>query len=78
MTIEQEQALREQIEHVFTYHAPTDEQRQRYQAIRDKAKELAFVILTNTPRSSDQSAAMRKLRESVMMANASIALEIQF
>jgi diphthamide synthase subunit DPH2 len=78
MTIEQEMALKEEIDHFFTYHAPTDEQRQRYQAIRDKAKELAFVILTNTLRGSDQSAAMRKLRECVMTANASIALEKPF
>lgn len=78
MTIEQEAALREEIENVFTYHSPTDEQRQRYQAIRDKAKELAFVILTNTLPCADQSAAIRKLRECVMTANASIALEKPF
>jgi hypothetical protein len=64
-----------QIEELFTYHTPKDDQPARYQAIRDKAKELAQVIVDNTPGSADQSAAIRKLRECVMTANASIALE---
>ena len=74
MTLEEESVLRKSIDNIFTYHAPTDEQREWYHAIRAKAKELAFVILTNTPSCADQTAAMRKLRECVMTANASIAL----
>jgi len=35
--------------------------------------ELALVILEHTPPSADQSAAIRKVREAVMTANASIA-----
>lgn len=63
------------IEDTFTYHPPKEGQPTRYEAIRAKAKELAFVIMENTPCSADQSAAIRKLRECVMTANASIALE---
>jgi len=64
-----------EIEEMFTYHAPKPGQQERYQAIRDKAKELALVIVDNTSSSADQSAAIRHLRECVMTANASIALE---
>jgi hypothetical protein len=64
-----------QIDDIFSYHAPTGDQPERYDAIRSKARELAHVIIENTPSSADQTAAIRKLRECVMTANASIALE---
>lgn len=32
------------IENAFTYHAPKDGQPEKYQAIRKKAKELAYLI----------------------------------
>lgn len=57
----------------FTYHSPTAEQLPKYEAIRSKARELAEVIVDNTPASADQSASIRLLREAVMTANASIA-----
>ncbi len=63
----------ERIEEWFTYHAPTSEQVEQYKAIREKAKELARTISANTPHSADQTAALRKLREAVMTANAAIA-----
>lgn len=65
----------EDIEELFTYHAPKPGQPERYQAIREAAKNLAKVIVENTPPSPDQSASIRDLRISVMQANASIALE---
>lgn len=65
----------QQIEEMFSYHPPTGDQPARYEAIRAKAKELALVIVRSTPKSADQTAAIRKLRECVMTANASIALE---
>ena len=64
---------REEIENWFTYHAPTPEQKIKYEAIRNAAKRLAHVLLDCTPPSADQSAAMRLLRECVMTANAAIA-----
>ncbi len=63
------------IEDLFTYHAPKTGQPERYQAIRDAAKNLANVIVENTEAGADQSAAIRHVREAVMTANASIALE---
>jgi hypothetical protein len=63
------------IEEWFKYHAPTEDQITALKAIREKAKELAYVILENSPPSADQTAAFRKLRECVMTANAAIVLE---
>ena len=63
----------EEIEVFFKYHPPQGNQQERYVAIRDKAKELALLINELTPSSPDQTAAIRKLRECVMTANAAIA-----
>lgn len=57
----------------FTYHAPDDLQKVSYENIRKAALDFATVVLANTPAGADQSAAMRKIRESVMTANASVA-----
>lgn len=64
---------KENIENWFTYHAPKDDQPARYSKIREAAKVLAHIIQENTPPSADQTVAIRKLREVVMVANASIA-----
>lgn len=63
------------IENWFTYHAPNEDQQKRYVELRAAAKHMAYAILNNTKPSADQSAAFRMLRECVMTANASIALE---
>lgn len=68
-------SIEEQVEAWFTYHAPKEGQPEQYQAIRDSAKALARTILANTPASADQTAAVRKVREAVMTANAAIACE---
>lgn len=57
----------------FTYHPPEGQDIQKYMFIRDKAKEFAELILKYTPTCSDQTVAIRKIREVVMTANASIA-----
>lgn len=67
----------EEIENWFTYHSPDEQQQVAYKAIRESAKNLAIVIVNNTPPSADQTAALRKLRECVMTANASIACKGQ-
>jgi len=46
---------------------------EKYQAIRDKAKELAYLVDDLVPQSREQSLAMTKLEECVMHANAGIA-----
>lgn len=64
----------EQIDDIFSYHAPTGTQPDQYATIRNKAKELALVIVENTPPSADQTTAIRLLRQAVMTANQAIAL----
>ena len=58
---------------LFTYHPPIDDQPARYIRIRDGGKALARIIDECCPSGPDRSAAIRKVREAVMTANASIA-----
>jgi len=62
-----------QIEKNFTYHPPKPGQPERYQEIREKAKELAILIDANCPHSREKSIAMTELESSVFWANAAIA-----
>ena len=66
---------RQNVDSVFSYHAPKGTQPVAYETIRAKAKELAHTILDCTPQCADQQAALRQLRECVMTANAAVALE---
>lgn len=65
--------MKEELQKRFTYHAPKSDQPQRYQSIREFAKDFAEFIVENTPESRERSLALTKLEESVMWANASIA-----
>lgn len=60
---------------LFTYHPATEEQKLAYQSIRGAAYYLAETIVACTPAGADQSAAIRKVREAVMTANAAIATD---
>jgi hypothetical protein len=64
-----------ELDKFFTYHPPKGDQPDRYAEIRANALHMARVINENCPDGPDKSAAIRKLRECVMTANASIALE---
>jgi len=65
--------LKKRIENDFTYHPPLPGQPQRYQEIRDKARELAMIIVDLTPISREQSLALTDLEGVVFYANAAIA-----
>jgi hypothetical protein len=62
-----------ELDNWFSYHAPVEGQPEKYETIRAAAKVFAKVVLDNTPQSADQTAAIRKIRESVFAANAAIA-----
>nr|WP_284705972.1 hypothetical protein [Lysinibacillus sp. OL1_EC] len=62
-----------QIENNFMYHAPKEGQPEKYEAIREKAKELAHMIDELCLNSREKSVAMTNLETAVMWANASIA-----
>jgi len=59
---------------VCRYHAPTEMQQIRYGKIRTATQELVETIVDMCPPSADRSAAIRKVREAAMAANASIAV----
>lgn len=61
------------LENWFSYHSPKGNQAERYTKIRDKAREFAELIVQLTPSCADQTAAIRKLRETVMAVNLTIA-----
>lgn len=63
------------LENLFSYHPPKGDQADRYQRLRAAAKEFAEVVVESTPKGADQSAAIRKIREATMTANAAIACE---
>lgn len=63
----------ENLDNWFSYHAPTEGQPEKYEAIRAAAKEFAKVVIELTPSSADQTVAIRHIREAVYSANASIA-----
>ena len=58
---------------LFTFHAPTPEQVKQYREIRETAEQFARVVWRNCEPGPDRTASMRKIREAVMTANASIA-----
>lgn len=74
MTEEQFETEKVWLENTFKYHAPNENDIQSYQHIRDAAKDLVRVILFHCPPCADRTAAIRKIREATMTANASIAL----
>jgi len=63
----------DEIEDNFIYHAPKGTQLERYEEIREKAKELAHLLNRQCPESREKSLSFTKLEECVMWANSSIA-----
>ena len=62
-----------QIENNFKYHTPKEGQPEKYTSIREKSKELAYLIEELVPNSREKSLAITKLEEVSMWANAGIA-----
>lgn len=64
------------LENRFTYHAPMarkEGQPAKYEALRAKGKELAYLIMNNCPFGRETALALTKLEEAIFWANASIA-----
>lgn len=61
------------IENNFKYHKPGPGDNERYEALRGKGKELAYLIMDLCPSTRERALAITKLEEVVMWANASIA-----
>lgn len=65
--------LSNNLENVYKYHAPKEGQPEKHEAIRNKAKELAYLIDEICPASRERSIAHTNLEQVSMWANASIA-----
>lgn len=59
----------------FMSHGMSEDQQNRAQAIQKGFEGLALLVLKNTHKSADQTAAIRKMREASMTLVQSIALE---
>ena len=62
-----------QVDSNFTYHPPMGNQRERYELIRDEAKDFAILLTENCPGSRELSLALTNLEQVVMWANAAIS-----
>lgn len=65
--------MNQSIENNFKYHAVKEGQAEKYENIRGKAKELAYLIDGLVPNSREKSLAFTQLEQAVMWANAGIA-----
>lgn len=61
------------LENRFTYHSPKPGQQEQYQALREKAKELAYLINDLVPAGREHSLALTNLEQATFWANAGIA-----
>jgi hypothetical protein len=66
-------SINSQIENNFKYHALKEGQPEKYTAVREKAKELAYLIEALCPYSREKSVALTNLETAVMWANAAVA-----
>jgi hypothetical protein len=62
-------------DYVFSHHEASPAKLVAYDAIHAGAKRFAEIIIARTPAGEDQATALRLLRESTMIACASIALD---
>lgn len=65
--------LHKRVDSDFTYHRPPAEKVQDFVQIREKAKELAHLVVDLVPRGREQATALTRIEEAVMHANAGIA-----
>jgi hypothetical protein len=70
---EKEPTMIEDLKKRFTYHAPKENQLQKYENIRKNALAFAELIDAMCPDSREKSLAITHLEDAVMWANAAIA-----
>jgi hypothetical protein len=65
----------ENIDKIFSYHAPNLQKFETYSRIRTDAHSFAQLLLTRLPPCADRDQAIDLLRQVVMRANAAVALD---
>ncbi len=63
-----------QIDNIFSYHKPFGTQADRYERLRSDARILAKEINEFCPESREKSLALTNLQQTIMWANAAIAI----
>lgn len=66
---------RAKVNDIVSYHAPSAEAIDNITRVRDAIEATIVTFMENCPPCADRTAAIRKLREAMMTANASIVLE---
>jgi hypothetical protein len=66
-------ATQEELDNWFTYHPPQPEQLSVYRGLREWAMGFAQAFNDVAPECADKTAAMRKLRDTLMAMNLTIA-----
>lgn len=66
-------ATQEELDNWFNYHPPKPEQLSAYRGLRERAREFAKAFNDVAPDCADKTAAMRKLRDTLMAMNLTIA-----
>lgn len=67
------EATQKRLHNNFDFHPAVSDQAQRYEALRAKAKELAWEMATLCPDTRELSIALTSVEDSVMWASAAIA-----
>lgn len=68
-----EDKVKMMLENNFKYHSPKEGQPEKYEELRNKAKEFACLCVAFCPESRERSLALTKIEEAVMWVNAGIA-----
>lgn len=68
-----DEKMQKRLDNDYKYHAPKDDQQERYVTLRNGGKQMAELIVVCTPPSREQSVALTLLEQVIMEANAAIA-----
>lgn len=63
----------EKLRKSFSYHPPKGDQTERFVKLREKALELAEMVVQTCPHSREASMSLRRIEESVMWATSAIS-----
>lgn len=63
------------VDSMFTYHAPTEDDKEKYRAINTAAKSLCDTIIDKAPTTELRNQAIMAVFKARMLANAAIAVE---
>lgn len=65
--------MQKRLDNDYKYHAPKDDQQERYVILRQGGKQMAELIVMHVPPSREQSVALTLLEQVIIEANAGIA-----